>query len=205
MKHSNPAVDDYIAQAAPFAQPILKRVRKLFHRACPEIQETIKWGMPHFEYQGIVGGMAAFKQHARFWLWKSKLLDDPQGILGDTDASGMGGLKLTSTADLPADDILLDYMQRAVRLNEQGTKLPARKKKAAASELEVPADLQAALKKNKAARATFDNFSPSCRREYIEWITEAKQPATRERRLATTIEWLKAGKDRNWKYRRSKS
>jgi uncharacterized protein YdeI (YjbR/CyaY-like superfamily) len=193
-------VDAYIERAAPFARPILKRVRKLFHQACPEIQETMKWSFPHFEYKGIVGSMAAFKKHANFGFWKATLLKDPHGILTGVGDTSMGGVKLTRIDDLPPDEVLLSYIAEAVSLNESGKTVPRPKKKSTGKEPKVPPDLQAALRKNQKAAATFDGFSPSHRKEYIAWITEAKQEATRQRRLATTIEWLTEGKPRNWKY-----
>jgi uncharacterized protein YdeI (YjbR/CyaY-like superfamily) len=199
----NPKVDAYIAKSAPFARPILEKLRELFHQACPSIEETMKWGFPHFDYKGIVGNMAAFKQHAAFGFWKSKLLEDPHGILADGRDSPMIAAKLTDVSQLPSDKILLDYVRRAVALNERGVKLPARKKKPQA-ELKVPDFFLTAIKKHKKAWAAFESFSPSHKREYVEWITEAKQPATRNRRVATAIEWIAEGKPRNWKYMKKK-
>jgi uncharacterized protein YdeI (YjbR/CyaY-like superfamily) len=196
----NPAVDAYIWKAAPFARPILEKLRALFHKACPDIEETIKWGFPHFEYRGIVGSMAAFKQYAVFGFWKAQLLSDPAGLFTPDDQN-MGRSKFTGVSELPSDAVLLKYIREAVALNEEGVNVerPKREKK---PEAEVPADLQAALKKNKKALATFEGFSPSHRREYVEWITEAKQEATRQKRLTHAIEWLEEGKPRNWKYQR---
>jgi uncharacterized protein YdeI (YjbR/CyaY-like superfamily) len=198
MKKASAAVDAYIAKAAPFARPILKKLRQLFHRACPEIEERIKWGAPSFEYKGMVGGFAAFKQHVSFGFWKGTLLKDPHGIFDGTTDSAMGGIKLTDVSRLPADDILIEYIREAVALNEQGVKVPKAKTKR--KPLEVPDYFLAALQKNKKALAAFESFSPSHQREYVEWITEAKQEATREKRLATALEWLAQGKRRNWKY-----
>jgi uncharacterized protein YdeI (YjbR/CyaY-like superfamily) len=194
-------VDAYIEKAAPFARPILKRLRRLYHKACPEIQEVLKWGFPHFEHKGIVGSMAAFKEHASYSFWKAPLMRDPHGLLTAVGNTSMGAMKVSSVDELPADSILLEYITEAVALNEAGKTVPRPKKKTAGKkELEVPKDLEAALKQNKAARAVFDAFSNSHRNEYIEWITEAKQDATRQKRLATTIDWLSNGKPRNWKY-----
>ena len=175
---SNPAIDAYIRKAAPFARPILKKVRALFHKACPDIEEAMKWSFPHFEYCGIVGSMAAFKQHATFGFWKSSLMNDPYGLFGADGDTAMGRAKFTDVSELPPDNVLLEYIREAVALNEQGVKVekPKRQKK---PEAEVPADLRAALKKNKKALAAFEAFSPSHRREYVAWITEAKQEATR--------------------------
>jgi uncharacterized protein YdeI (YjbR/CyaY-like superfamily) len=195
----NPAVDAYIAKSAGFARPILARLRALMHKTCPQIEETIKWGVPHFEYQGMVANMAAFKQHASFGFWKQKLMDDPAGFFPSADDSSMGGRKIRAMSDLPADAVLIRYIKAAIALNEQGVKVPrpAAAKKAPAK---PPADLLGALKKNAKARATFDALTPSKQREYIEWLTEARREATRTMRLATAIEWLAAGKSRYWKY-----
>jgi uncharacterized protein YdeI (YjbR/CyaY-like superfamily) len=197
----DPAVDAYIRKAAPFARPILTKVRALFRRACPDIEETMKWSFPHFEYRGIVGSMAAFKHHATFGFWKASLLPDPHGLFAGGDDAPMGRAKFADVSELPPDAVLVEYIRAAVALNEQGVKVekPKREKK---PEAEVPADLRAALRKNKTALATFDGFSPSHRREYVEWITEAKQEATRQKRVAQAVEWLAAGKSRHWKYQR---
>lgn len=192
-------VDAYIAKAAPFARPILERIREAFHAAHPEVDEVIKWGVPHFDYKGPLGMMAAFKQHVGWGFWKMKLMNDPQGIFGE-ERTGMGGMKVTALKELPAKKVIVAYVKEAVRLNEEGVKLERRPSKRAATPVEVPADLAAALEKNRRARAVFDAFPPSHRREYIEWINEAKQDATRQRRLATTLEWLAEGKPRHWKY-----
>jgi hypothetical protein len=193
----NPAVDIYIAKSADFARPILMRLRALMHKACPTVEETIKWGMPHFEYKGVIAGMAAFKQHAAFGFWKRRLMKDPAGFFSKGE-SGMGGRKIRSLDELPSDTVLLGYIREAVALNEQGAKVPRSTRKR--PPVRVPAYLAAALKRNAKARRTFGNFSASQRREYVEWLTDAKQEATRERRLASAIEWMAEGKARNWKY-----
>ncbi len=194
----DPRIDAYIERAAPFAQPILTHVRALVHEACPEVEETIKWSMPTFVHAGgILCGMAAFKQHASFGFWKHAL------VVGEGEPrDGMGSYgKLASLKDLPPKKTLLAHVRRAMQLNEDGVKSPARKA-APKPPPETPADLAAALKQNKAAKATFDAFPPGCRREYIEWIVEAKREETRAKRLAQAIEWMAEGKRRNWKYER---
>ena len=195
----NPEFDAYIANSAEFARPILEQIRKLFHQACPEIEETMKWSFPHFEYKGIVGSMAAFQQHVGWGFWKATMLKDPHKLFTRMGDTSMGGAKATDVSQLPPDKVVLEYIREAVALNEQGVKAPAPKKKPKA-ELEVPDYFLTALKKNKKALATFEAFSPSSKREYVEWVTEAKQEATREKRLGTAIEWMAEGKSRNWKY-----
>ena len=196
MGQRSPAFDTYIAKAPPFARPILERIREAFHAGAPDLTETFKWSMPHFDYKGPLGGMAAFKKHVNWGFWKQKLMDDPHAILGK---GGMGGGRVEDISEMPAKKIIVEYVRQAVRLNEEGVKVPRPSRKSAAP-VEVPPDLEAALRRNKKARETFDRFPPSHRRAYVEWITEAKQEATRQRRLATTIEWLSEGKPVNWKY-----
>jgi uncharacterized protein YdeI (YjbR/CyaY-like superfamily) len=191
-------VDAYIEKAGDFARPILKRLRKLVHQGCPDVEETIKWGAPHFMHQGMLASMAAFNEHCAFGFWKGKLIKSLSGSKSE-DAAGQYG-RLTSLKDLPPDQAILKQVQEAARLNEQGVKTPVQRKSIKKPAAKVPADLKAALKENDAARKAFESFSPSHQREYIEWITEAKTEATRQKRLATTLEWLAEGKSRNWKY-----
>ncbi|HVS95118.1 MAG TPA: YdeI/OmpD-associated family protein [Puia sp.] len=204
MAATDKRIDAYIAKSADFAQPILNHLRSLVHKACPDATETIKWGMPFFETNGsILCNMAGFKQHCSFGLWNAPLLKDPEGILRVKEKNAMGHFdRITSLKDLPADKILVSYLKEAAQLNAQGVKKPAPAKKAPKPELPVPAELASALKKNRKAKLAFEGFPPSHRREYIEWITEAKTDATREKRIATTIEWLEEGKSRMWKYQK---
>ena len=199
----NPAVDAYIAKAPDFAQPILKHVRTLMHKGCPKIAETIKWGVPAFERDGIVAMMAAFKRHVSFGFWSERLIREKLGAEADRmvpkDAKlGMGGRRYLARAELPADAVILRAVRAAVALNEAGER-PKRALKRKPPP-KAPPYLVAALKKNAKARATYGRFSPAQRREYVDWLTEAKQDATRERRLAQAVEWLAAGKQRSWKY-----
>jgi uncharacterized protein YdeI (YjbR/CyaY-like superfamily) len=192
----DPRIDAYIERAAPFARPILAHVRELVHEACPDVEETMKWSMPTFMHAGaILCGMAAFKQHASFGYWKHAL------VVGEGEPrDGMGSYgKMTSVEDLPPKKTLLAHIRKAMKLNEDGVKSPVRKA-APKPPPETPDDLLAALRKNKAAKATFDAFPPGCKREYIDWIVEAKREETRAKRLAQAVEWIAEGKRRNWKY-----
>jgi uncharacterized protein YdeI (YjbR/CyaY-like superfamily) len=203
MGQKDPRVDAYIAKAAEFAKPILSHLRKLVHAACPAAEETIKWGMPHFQYHGLFGHMAAFKAHCAFGLRRGQL------VVGDNDGKAeqaMGHFgRITRLADLPADKVIAGYIKKAAQLAEAAAQESPRKKKVLSSRpprppLAAPDCLLAALRKNKKAQAAFNAFSPSHRREYIEWIADAKKEETRNRRLDTAIGWLAAGKSRNWKY-----
>jgi uncharacterized protein YdeI (YjbR/CyaY-like superfamily) len=198
MANTDPRIDAYIANAAVFARPILERARIVVHEACPQVEETIKWGMPTFVYAGgILCGMAAFKQHATFGFWKHAL------VMGEgAERDGMGSFgKMTSVRDLPPKKELVPLIRKAMALNEEGVKTPqARKRTTPRPAPKVPADLAAALRDNPAARETFERFPPSHRREYVEWLEEAKREETRKKRLAQAIEWLAEGKQRNWKY-----
>ena len=193
----DPRIDAYIERAAPFAQPILLALRDAVHQACPQVEESIRWSMPSFSHaDGILCQMAAFKQHASFGYWKHAL------VMGEgVERDGMGSYgRMASIKDLPSKKTLLAHIRKAMKLNEDGVKAPATRKSAPKPPPDVPVDLAAALKKNKAAKATFDGFPPGCKREYIEWIVEAKREETRAKRLAQTVEWLAEGKRRNWKY-----
>jgi uncharacterized protein YdeI (YjbR/CyaY-like superfamily) len=196
---TDPRVDAYIAKAAPFAQPILTRLRTLVHRAVPGITEDIKWGMPAFLYDGkIFAGMAAFKAHATFGLWHQGMQKIIAKELGATsDAMGSLG-RLTSEKELPSDATLLRLLRTARDLHDSGA--PMRAKPKAKPALATPPDLAAALKLRPRAAKNWAAFSPSAKREYIEWITEAKRPDTRTNRLETTLEWVAEGKPRHWKY-----
>ena len=204
MKNTSPEVDRYIENAAPFAQPILRRIRRAFHAAHPDVQEVMKWSFPHFQHKGLLGSMSAFKAHVSWGFWKGKLLSDPHGILPPVGETSMGGARFADVKDLPPDDVMVDYVREAIRLNEEGVKVARAPRAENRPEAEVPDDLAAALNKAAAAKKAFEKFPPSHRREYIEWITEAKQAATRQKRLAQAVEWMGEGKSRNWKYERKK-
>lgn len=197
MPSIDPRIDAYIENAAEFAQPILLHLRNLVHKACPDVTETLKWSMPAFEYKGILCGFAAFKAHCTFMFWKQSLLESDAFPESKTAMGSFG--RITSRKDLPTDKVIIGLVYQAMELNEKGIKVP-KKPATAKKELVVPEILTAALKKNEAASETFDKFPYSCKKEYIEWIAEAKTEPTREKRLATTIEWLSEGKRRNWKY-----
>ncbi|HEX8481642.1 MAG TPA: YdeI/OmpD-associated family protein [Allosphingosinicella sp.] len=193
----DPRIDAYMARQADFARPILEHLRSAVHAACPEVEETLKWGMPHFLYKGrMLAGMAAFKAHATFGFRRAKEVVGETGA--ERDAMGQFG-RLTSVADLPPEEVLRDLIGKAMALADEG-RPPARTKAAPKAEPEVPPELANALAANPAARATFDGFPPSCRREYVEWVAEAKRPETRDRRIVQAIEWMAEGKKRNWKY-----
>jgi uncharacterized protein YdeI (YjbR/CyaY-like superfamily) len=202
----DPRVDAYIERSAEFARPILRHIREVVHAACPEVEEAMKWSSPHFMYRGMLCGMASFKQHCAFGFWKGSLIvgaggDGRDGGGGDASKDAMGQFgRLTRVEDLPGDETLTRFVHEAMRLNEEGVKSPARARKEPRPELPTPDYLAAALAENAAARGTFERFSPSQHREYVEWLTEAKTDATRQKRLASTLEWLAEGKPRNWKY-----
>lgn len=196
MPTKDPRVDAYIDKAQPFAKPILKHLRKLVHDTCPQVKENIKWGMPSFEYKGILCGMAAFKEHATFGFWKHSLL----GLGPRKDLGAMGSFgRMASAKDLPSDAKIKKLIKEAMRLNDEGVKIEKKVSKEK-KELVVPAILLEALAGNEKAAETFNNFPYSCKKEYVQWIEEAKTDATRDKRLATTLEWLSEGKRRNWKY-----
>jgi uncharacterized protein YdeI (YjbR/CyaY-like superfamily) len=202
MATKDPRIDAYIAKSADFAKPILKHLRKVVHAGCPQVVETIKWSMPHFDHKGVMCGMAAFKEHCAFGFWKADLILDRDK---QAEKSGMGSFGcIKSLKDLPSEKTLIGYVKKAAALNEAGVKVPGRAAPKKRAPIPVPEDFAAALKKDGKARNAFDSFSPSHRREYLEWITEAKRAETRKQRMATSLKWLAEGKARNWKYQPAK-
>jgi uncharacterized protein YdeI (YjbR/CyaY-like superfamily) len=195
MAKKDPRVDAYIEKSAAFARPILEHIRALVHAAVPDVEEAMKWSFPHFMYKGMLCSMAAFKSHCAFGFWKASLLFE-----GKTERDAMGHFgRIASRADLPSDKTLTALIKKAARLNDEGVKVE-RKPVAPAGPVDVPAYVKAALRKNKQAADAFKNFSNSHRREYVEWITEAKTEATRQKRLETAVTWIAEGKRRHWKY-----
>jgi uncharacterized protein YdeI (YjbR/CyaY-like superfamily) len=195
MPEFDPRIDAYIERQAEFAQPILRHIRAVVHAGCPAVEETLKWSSPTFMHEGILCGMAGFKEHCIFHFWKGELLRDESGQSAN-DSIG----KLTKVSDLPSKKQLTAWIKAAMKLNEEGvTRRPKtqRRPQPAAS---MPDDFSAALKQNRKSGKAFDALSPSHRREYVEWITEAKRPDTRQRRIAQALEWIAEGKSRNWKY-----
>jgi uncharacterized protein YdeI (YjbR/CyaY-like superfamily) len=203
---TNPKVDTYLAKVQPFAQPILEHLRGLVHKACPGVEETIKWSRPFFEYRGaILCNMSAFKEHCSFGFWGEEI----GAVLREAQAlrpGAMGSLgRITSLKDLPSDKLMLGWIRQAAAFVDSGqytSPIAARHKvvKSPKAPIEMPAEWASALQRNKKAAAAFAEFSPSCKREYIDWIADAKRVETRDKRIATALEWIAEGKQRNWKY-----
>jgi uncharacterized protein YdeI (YjbR/CyaY-like superfamily) len=204
MGTNDPRIDAYISKSADFARPILKHLRRLVHKACPGAEESMKWSHPHFGYKGaMMCAMASFKQHAAFGFWKASIMQDPHRIFGKSEMTAMGHLgRITSLSDLPSDKILIEYVREAARLNDDGVTVPKKARPLVKKPLRVPAYFKNALAANKKALAVFGDFSYSHKKEYIEWITEAKTDETRKKRLETSVKWISEGKGRNWKYMR---
>jgi uncharacterized protein YdeI (YjbR/CyaY-like superfamily) len=202
----NPKVDAYLGKVQTFALPIMEHLRELVHRGCPGVEETIKWSRPFFEYRGVIlCNMSAFKEHCSFGFWGEEIgavLRDAK-VVGE---EGMGSLgRITSLKDLPSDKQMLGWIRQAAAFVDNGeytSPIAARHKvvKPERPSVEAPAEFSSALNRNKKAAAMFRSFSPSCKREYLEWIADAKRPETREKRIATAIDWIADGKQRNWKY-----
>jgi uncharacterized protein YdeI (YjbR/CyaY-like superfamily) len=195
MGEKDARVDAYISKSADFAQPILSYIRQVIHEACPTVEETIKWGAPFYMYEGILCSTAAFKKHCALIMWKGRLLpaDDAKYVTGPLR-------KITSVDDLPSRKKLGGYIKALMKINEAGTKAPARSGPKFTKPLIIPADLTRALTRNAKANAAFKAFPPSHKREYAEWIADAKRDDTRERRIKAAVELISEGKSRNWKY-----
>lgn len=200
MANLDKRIDVYIANSADFARPILKHLRHLVHVACPNVQETIRWGFPHFDHEGIMCSMASFKNHCAFGFWKSSIMKDAE-VLKYNNQKAMGNAgKIQSLPDLLSDKIIISQIREAMKLNEDGIKLPERKNEDKKPVLITPDSLKRELVKNRKASNTYKNLSFAHKHEYIEWIEESKSEATKQKRILTTVEWLMEGKTRNWKY-----
>ncbi len=201
MLHSDKRIDAYIKKSAPFAQPILIKLRANVHKYCPEVTETLKWNFPHFIYHdNILCSMASFKQHCAFTFWLAEQMQNKHEVLQvgkSRDAMGHLG-KLTSVKDLPTDKIFGSYIKDAMSLIDSGVKLKKKSPKKASTAAQE--DFLNTLAKNKRAFSAFEKFSPSQRKEYVGWIEDAKTDATRVKRIQTAVEWISEGKIRNWKY-----
>jgi uncharacterized protein YdeI (YjbR/CyaY-like superfamily) len=201
-------VDTYIENAPLFAQPILAHLRKLMHQACPRAAETMKWRMPFFVQQGvIIAHLAAFKKHCVFGFWgrETKKVLAKDGLMAKTSMGPFANL--TAMKDLPPDKALLSYMRHAADLIESGRRtqsIERRQKPVKRKQVQVPTELAAALKKNRLASKVFAEFSPSCRRDYCDWIASAKRPETKEKRLRQAISLISQAKPRYSKYDRQK-
>ena len=197
-------IDAYIAKSKPFAQPILWHLREMVHKGCPGVEETIKWSHSFFMYKGVVlGNMAAFKEHCSFGFWGQEMAPvlREAGVLQEDYMGSLG--RIRSLEDLPPKKKMVELIRQAAASIDAGkytSPMASRGKKEKAPEPEVPAEFTQALKANKKAAAVFAEFSPSCKREYTEWIADAKRPETRDKRIATAIEWISEGRQRNWKY-----
>jgi uncharacterized protein YdeI (YjbR/CyaY-like superfamily) len=195
-------VDDYINKSKPFAQPILKHMRRMIHSACPDVKETIKWSFPNFEYNGsILCSMAAFKEHCTFGFWLGAQMPDPDNLLqkvGEKTSMGSFG-QIKRIEDLPPEEVFIRYILEAMALNEKGVKLK-KEKVLKLKEVDTPSWFLDALQQKESTMMAYEKFSPSQKREYIEWFLEAKTEATRTKRMATALEWIAEGKTRNWKY-----
>jgi uncharacterized protein YdeI (YjbR/CyaY-like superfamily) len=201
MGNKNKAIDAYISKSADFAKPILMHIRELVHEACPAVEEKIKWGFPHFDYKGeMMCSMAAFKQHCACGFWKGTLIKSLARKKGDEAMGHLGRIKILS--DLPSDKKMLLYIKEAMKLNEEGIKLPLKQKPSEKKELIVPDYFRKALILNKKALQVFENFSYSHKKEYIAWIAGAKTEDTRNKRMATALDWIANGKGLNWRYER---
>jgi uncharacterized protein YdeI (YjbR/CyaY-like superfamily) len=201
MGKKNPKVDAYIDQAGDFAKPVLIHLRELVHKACPGVEENMKWNMPSFEYKGMLCGFASFKQHCTFGFRKAALMKDAGVLLGKQSKEAMGNLGcITSIKDLPSDKRIIRWIKEAMKLNEAGVKVPPKKTKHKKKPLRLPRYFIYAVKKNKKAWTVFEKFSPGNKRDYVEWITEAKTDDTRQKRLKQAIEWMADGKPHNWRY-----
>jgi uncharacterized protein YdeI (YjbR/CyaY-like superfamily) len=201
MTHFNPQFDDYIAKSADFAKPVMEYLRKIIHETCPEVEEVMKWGNPHFDYKGdMMCILAAYSKHCSFSLYKAELMGDPKLIESVKAGKKMGYMdKITSLTDLPEKAVLVAYIKEVMTLNEAGVK-KARPKSETPQVIETPDYFNEELATNPLAKEIFESKSASFRKDYLIWITGAKTEATRQTRMEQSLEWIAEGKGRFWQY-----
>jgi len=204
MKQFNRKVDEYIAKSADFAQPILRHLRQIIHDNCPGVEEDIKWGTPHYSYNGDhLCMMAGFKNHCSFSLYKAELMKDK--ALQDSVKAGkkFGYMdKIKDLSELPSKKILVGYLKEAMEINAKGIAKPRPVNEKGKTQVIAPLAFTNALKKNKKASSVFESKSPSFQKEYIKWIAEAKTDETGNKRIKQAIEWIEEGKGRFWQYQK---
>lgn len=205
MTSRDPRIDTYIIKSADFAIPILDYLRETVHAACPEVKEAMKWSMPFFEYnKSNLCTMASFKHHCGFHFWLAAKMSDPDKLFtgeGENNAMGQFG-KIKKIEDLPSEKQLFDYIHEAMSLIDKGVKLTKHPGAKVVKELVVPEYILIAIEDNPQALNTFRRFSTALKREYVDWIVEAKSDTTRDKRLEQAVAWMEEGKSRNWKYQK---
>ncbi len=201
MKQSNLKVDEYISKSADFAKPILEYLRQVIHDTCPNVEEVMKWGIPHFDYKGdMMCILASYKKHCSFSLYKAALMTDPKLIESVKAGQKMGYMdKIKTQSELPARKVLVAYIKEAMALNEKGIK-KERPKSEKPKVIETPDYFTAMLKTRPKAKEIFETKSASFRKDYIIWISDAKTEATRQKRIEQALEWISQGKGRFWQY-----
>lgn len=201
MSKFNPQFDEYITKSADFAKPIMEYLRQIIHETCPEVEEIIKWGNPHFDYKGdMMCILAGYKHHCSFSLYKAELMSDKKIIESVKAGQKMGYMdKIKSLSDLPAKETLVAYIKEAMVLNENGVK----KEKTVSEKpkvIEVPDYFNEVLIANPLVKEIFESKSASFRKDYLVWIIDAKTEATRQKRIEQSLEWIAEGKGRFWQY-----
>ncbi|WP_428071186.1 YdeI/OmpD-associated family protein [Chryseobacterium gambrini] len=200
MEKYSPKVDEYIEKSQDFAKPILNYIRETVHEFCPDAEEAIKWKFPTFLYKGkILCSMVAFKQYCSMGFWLHDEMTSLKEFETEAEKTNMFSLgKITETENLPSKPQLKKMIVEAMELTDMGVTL--KKATPSKTETEVPDYFQNALNENKKALEIFKKASPSFRKEYINWIAEAKTESTRNKRMDQALEWISEGKGRNWKY-----
>lgn len=198
MSNHNKKVDEYIFKMADFAKPILTHLRQIIFETCPDVEEDIKWGIPHYGYKGDhLVMMAGFKQHCSFSLYKAELMKDKM-IQESVKAGKKFGYmdKVKDLSELPNKKVLTAYIKEAMELNSSGISKPKVVKEKV--EVVAPKEFIEALEQDKIAFSVYESKSPSFRKNYIIWIADVKTDETRQKRITQSLEWIREGKDRFW-------
>lgn len=196
----NPKVDEYILKKEKWQQE-LHILRSIFLDL--PLGETIKWGAPVYVFQGKnIVGLAAFKKYFGLWFFQGALLKDKQKVFvnaqeGKTKA--MMQWRFYALEEIKTD-LIKDYVLEAIENVKQGKEIkPVRRNKK--SKLIIPPELLNTLDENRELKEKFETFTESKKREFAEYIIDAKRSTTKASRLQKIIPMILRGEGLNDKYR----
>jgi hypothetical protein len=187
----------YIAELPDWQRKHLVRVRQLIHSTEERIEEAWRGNAPHFDHQGSLIGMHAFKSCVSIWFHKGASLKDGHGLfkLTEKDAEREVRKYKIHEGESINEKAFLDLLKQALKVN--AAQAGGAETKPTSRALVVPSDMEQVLRKDEQAWAQWEGLAASHKREYVEWITDAKQDETRKRRLAKALEMIRDGQAKN--------
>lgn len=195
MNEASENITAYIEKATPEFKEVMIALRSVLNNPNFDIKEDWKWGAPNFNNEGMICWLAHFRNHVGMNFFKGTLIKDKYNLFTHyREEKGNRQLKFSDINQIIPEQIEY-YIEEAIKLNQENIKVVKKE-----IDTSLPLDLETELNNNPKAKMFFESLAPSYKRDYIEWIEEAKREATRTKRLATTMEWLSEGKKKNWKY-----